>query len=279
MSFQLVLLAAGRGERFGGPKQFEPVGPHDEVLPHYAWKFAKSAGCDALILVTHSDLVPIAQDRFLNSIPDRDRVKLVFQNQEAPQPDAATGWSGPPHGTGTALICALNSSTGPWIVANADDFYGEKGFQEAGELLHRLSEAAPFGAVLYELDRVVPQEGAVSRGLAKIAPDGLLIGITETHGIHREGARILDRDCNEIDPKTPTSMNLWVLSQWGGQSFLAGLGRFLKKNKPPTEFGIPQTIAECMIVEGTSAIAVVTNSDWIGLTRREDLPEVRARLS
>lgn len=278
MQFQLVLLAAGRGERFGGPKQFEPVGPQDEVLPHYAWNHAKSAGCEALVLVSHSDLVPLAEERFLNSISDRDKVQLVYQNHAAPQPDPATAWNAPPHGTGTALICALNASEGPWIVANADDYYGAQGFFEAGALLEKLSDESPFGAVLYELDRVVPQEGTVSRGLANIDPDGVLISITETHGIHREGKTIVDRDGAILSPNIPTSMNLWVLSKSGGKSFQSGLRRFLQTNKPPTEFGIPQTIADCMAVERTNAIAVVTSSDWIGLTRREDLPEVRARL-
>ena len=47
----LLVLAAGRGSRFGGPKQLEPLGPRGEFLSDYALRDAERAGATRAVFV------------------------------------------------------------------------------------------------------------------------------------------------------------------------------------------------------------------------------------
>ena len=58
MSKTLVVMAAGAGSRFGGPKQTTPIGPHGEWLPEYAVFDAKRAGFDRVVFITREELEP-----------------------------------------------------------------------------------------------------------------------------------------------------------------------------------------------------------------------------
>src|SRR5579862_9175414 len=52
----LVIMAAGAGSRFGGPKQLEPVGPHGERLFEYALFDARRSGFDRAVLIIREEL-------------------------------------------------------------------------------------------------------------------------------------------------------------------------------------------------------------------------------
>ena len=53
----LVIMAAGRGSRFGGGiKQLEPVGPGGEIIMDYSIHDALEAGFDRIVFVIRHDL-------------------------------------------------------------------------------------------------------------------------------------------------------------------------------------------------------------------------------
>src|SRR5437660_6383654 len=53
----LVLLAAGMGSRFGGPKQIAAIGPGGSALIDYAARDAVAAGFGRLVLIVRSEII------------------------------------------------------------------------------------------------------------------------------------------------------------------------------------------------------------------------------
>ncbi len=56
MALTLVVMAAGLGTRFGGPKQLAPVGPSGETLLDYAIYDATRAGFTRAVVVIREEL-------------------------------------------------------------------------------------------------------------------------------------------------------------------------------------------------------------------------------
>ena len=55
MKSALIVLLAGRGMRFGGPKQLEPVGPNGECIAELSVRDAALAGFTGAILVVREE--------------------------------------------------------------------------------------------------------------------------------------------------------------------------------------------------------------------------------
>jgi len=53
---KLLILAAGLGSRFGGPKQLAAVGPDGESLPEYNIFDARRAGFSGIVLLIRRDM-------------------------------------------------------------------------------------------------------------------------------------------------------------------------------------------------------------------------------
>ena len=109
----LVVLAAGVGSRFGGPKQLSPIGPSGEVLLDYAIYDAMRAGFAGAVLVIRKEL----------AAPLREHVSEVtggvvpVQYVEQPVPEGRAK----PWGTGHAVLAARDAVAGHFAVCNADD--------------------------------------------------------------------------------------------------------------------------------------------------------------
>ena len=73
MSLSLVILAAGIGSRYGGPKQIDRVGPGGATLLDYAAFDARRAGFDRVVLVVRegmeADVRDAVGDRIARHVP------------------------------------------------------------------------------------------------------------------------------------------------------------------------------------------------------------------
>ena len=126
----LVILAAGIGSRFGGGiKQLAPVGPSGEIIMDYSIHDAIEAGFDKVVFIIRRDIEEdfrrIIGDRIEKLIP----VEYAFQDIN----DLPEGFSVPegrtkPWGTGQAVLAARDVIKEPFVVINADDYYGKNGF-------------------------------------------------------------------------------------------------------------------------------------------------------
>ena len=126
MPMTLVVMAAGRGSRFGGMKQVAGIGPAGEALFDYAvYDAMRSDFDDAVFVVSEESRGPV-EAHVQGGCGRHMDVHYVLQQ--------APGRS-KPFGTGHALLCACSEVGGAFGVVNADDFYGGESFGLLGPVL------------------------------------------------------------------------------------------------------------------------------------------------
>jgi dTDP-glucose pyrophosphorylase len=277
MGWSLVVLAAGKGSRFGGPKQLAPVGPHDEPLLALTLQDAIAAGCTRCVVVTR----PEHQEQLSSVLSNQSTsVDFVFQDQtDLPKPVEVC--RGKPWGTAHAVWSARAAIHEPFVVVNADDFYGRDSLRKAGQAATQLTQGRAH-LVAYRLENTLSDSGGVSRATCELKGDAL-VGLHETHNIRREDAGIFgQREGSDFRllPETLVSINLWSLPHAAFSMLEEEFLDFLDKaDLERDEFGLPQTIGS-LIKTGRLQVTVSISGDrWMGMTYAEDLPEMRRLLT
>lgn len=282
MSRTLVIMAAGAGSRFGGPKQTTPVGPGQEWLPDYALFDAKRAGFDRAVCIIRAELEPEFRrlaDRAAGAMP----VTWVPQRiDDLPAGFTAAGRS-KPWGTGHAVLAVRDVVRTPFAVMNADDFYGAEAYRlgaRAADLAGATGEAS---VIAMRLDRTLSPYGPVKRGWCQTR-DGRVTHLEEVMGISREGGRLVAAGRHAgvaFDGSELVSMNFWVFPPSIFAMFGAKFETFLRAHgdEPGEEFLLPEVVNE-LIAEGRLTVrAEEAPGPWFGLTFQEDKAEVMAGLA
>lgn len=282
----LLIMAAGMGSRFGGLKQITPVGPHGEMIIDYSTYDAVQAGFGKIVFVIKKEI----EDTFRRTIGDRlaARIPVEYAYQELDRlPQGYTVPSGrvKPWGTGHAVLCSLDKLTGPFMVINADDFYGRDSYRLMAEFLtastpadgkHHLAMAG------YVLDNTLTDNGYVSRGICTVDENGYLMDLTErTHIERRQGKVAYTEDdgasWQELAPDCPVSMNCWGFPAGAAASFEKGFQDFLdqpQKDPLKAEFYLPAAV-DRMVADGSADVKVLRTADrWYGMTYTADREQV-----
>ena len=146
MKKTLVILAAGIGSRYGGGvKQLESVGANGETIIDYSIHDAIVAGFNKIIFIIRHDI----EDDFRNVIGDRIErvckpldVEVAYAFQELSDvPISVPEGRSKPWGTGHAILACDGLIDEPFVVINADDYYGKHGFKVASEFLETGGDA------------------------------------------------------------------------------------------------------------------------------------------
>ena len=124
MSLSLVVLAAGVGSRYGGPKQIDRVGPGGATLLDYAAFDGRRAGFDRVVLVVREGMEAEVREAVGDRIARHVPVAYAVQGSALPAGFAPPPGRTKPWGTGHATLAAAPLLDGPFAVINADDFYG-----------------------------------------------------------------------------------------------------------------------------------------------------------
>jgi NDP-sugar pyrophosphorylase family protein len=276
MAPTLLVLAAGKGSRFGGLKQIEPVGPSGETLLDYAVYDAARAGFARVVFVIRREFEDAFRSAVTAKYSGRVGIGFVFQSMD----DVPEGCRVPvgrekPWGTGHAVWCARRAVDGPFAVINADDFYGASSFGLLAGFL-RTADASRFAMVGFRLDHTLSENGSVSRGVCR-ENGGVLLSITEETEIARgdvgPGRRFSG---DEV-----VSMNCWGFTPalFGGLE--KGLRAFLGARgfDPKAEWYIPEAISG-LILGGEASVEVLPSEDqWFGITFRDDRERVASTIA
>lgn len=285
--WELVVMAAGVGSRFGGLKQLEPVGPGGEALLDYSVFDAVRAGAQRVVVVLRREMEAEFHERLGRRWASRVEVNFAFQELDDVPPGACVpAGRSKPWGTGHAVLAARRSVRAPLVVINADDFYGADGFGLLAAFLAGGSPAAPgrYALVAYRLAHTLSEHGAVSRGVCRVDGAGRLAGIDERERVarRRDGSLWSDGPGEplELSPAALVSMNLWGFGQdvfaHLEERFAAFLGEL--GGKAGAEFYLPAAVT-ALIEAGLATVTVLpTPSPWFGLTHREDAAPVRRHL-
>src|SRR5213076_1059473 len=168
----LVILAAGVGSRYGGPKQIEPVGPAGATLLDYSIFDARRAGFGTVVVVTRPELAT-AFDRIEATVAIQRLDDIPAGPAGLTMPPARTK----PWGTGHAVLAAASAVSGPFAVVNADDFYGRDAFTRATEFLgagQGSETPGTFAIIAYPLRDTLSAAGGVNRAVCRADGDGWL---------------------------------------------------------------------------------------------------------
>lgn len=280
----LVIMAAGIGSRFGGGiKQLEPVGPNGEIIMDYSIRDAIEAGFDKVVFVIRKDLEKdfkeVIGDRIEKQIP----VEYAFQELDDIPQEFQEKFQGrtKPWGTGQAILACRGKVTEPFLVINADDFYGKEAYVEAYQYLKEKKEASgkePICMVGFVLNNTLSENGGVTRGVCEVDENGHLTNIVETHNIIRKGEKAEAEDgAKELELDVPVSMNMWGLQPEFLDILEKGFHEFLETTKADdlkAEYLLP-TIIGGLLKEGRAEVTVLNSKDkWFGVTYKEDKESV-----
>lgn len=283
----LLILAAGLGSRYGGVKQIEPIGKHNEILSDYSIYDAMLAGFDKVVFIIRSDIEKDFCERLFNHIAMHIKAEYVFQDIN----DLPKGFSVPdgrvkPWGTVHAILSAKRVLNEPFCVVNADDFYGGEAYYKMAEFFKTLKkdDRHKYALVSYKLASTLSDQGTVSRGICEIDNDGMITNINERLKIGRRGDKIgysLDgEDFHEIDADADASMNFSGFTPDIIPLFEERFVDFLKKNGNDTKAELQFAIAlnDLLKDKKISIKKLSSNDKWLGFTYPEDKPVVRAEL-
>ncbi len=287
---ELVLLAAGLSTRFGRPKQLEPVGPGGESLVAYTVVDALRAGFSRVVLVTNPESPELEsglRDHLETVLAPGLPLAWVHQRLDAlPAGHAVPAGRTRPWGTAQALLAAAPLLTGPFGVANADDWYGPEALVALAEALPR---TGPDEGVLvtWRMADTLSRHGGVSRGVVNVSGNRVT-GVTEVLDVRadpRRGGRLVGRTVAgrtlEVAPDARASMNLWGLPAAALEALARDFRRFLEVHGAEVDAEFPLSSAlDALVADGRLTLeALPEGRRWFGITFAPDRDVVRARLA
>lgn len=279
----LVIMAAGIGSRFGGGiKQLEPVGPNGEIIMDYSIHDALEAGFNKVVFIIRRDLEKDFKEIIGNRIEKITEVAYAFQELDAlPEGYAVPEGRTKPWGTGQAVLAVKGIVKEPFVVINADDYYGKEGFVKVHDYMvsDMNLEADVYDMCMsgFILSNTLSENGAVTRGVCQLNEDGTLRDVTETYEIERCGTGLAASDEQgnpvAVSGEQHVSMNMWGLPSSFLDELEAGFPEFLNNIKDgdiKAEYLLPRIIDK-LIKTGKARVAVLETRDkWFGVTYKED---------
>ncbi len=283
----LVIMAAGIGSRFGkGIKQLAKVGPSGEIIMDYSIHDALEAGFNKVVFIIRKDIEEEFRQVIGNRIEKITQVEYVYQDiQDLPEGFTCPAERTKPWGTGHAVLAAKKVINEPFVVINADDYYGKEAFVKIHEYLvedREKTDKMDICMAGFILENTLSDNGGVTRGICALDEQKKLIGITETYNIQKteDGPAVVDEETGEttaLDEKTLVSMNMWGLTPEFLEVLESGFRKFLAETKPEElkkEYLLP-FVVDTMIKEGKAQVAVLKTHDaWFGVTYQEDKEKV-----
>ena len=279
----LVIMAAGMGSRFGGPKQTTPVDEYGHFLLHYSLFDAYRAGFRKVVFVVKEETAEEFRESVGPAVAAAFDVRYAYQKLDTlPEgytvPDGRTK----PWGTAHAVLCAAPEIDGPFAVINSDDYYGIEAYRLLYDFLAVPRPERSYAMVGFRLRNTVTANGSVSRGVCT-ERGGMLESITERTHIEKRGDDAAFTEDGEhftpLSGDTTVSMNFWGFTPRILDELAAEFPRFLQEsvsvNPLKAEFYLP-TVANNQLAANRATVSVLhTDESWHGVTYREDLASVQ----
>ena len=258
MNKTLLIMAAGMGSRFkGGIKQLCEIGPNGETILELNLNDALKVGFNKFVFIIRKELEDILKEK-VNKYPN-----IYFCYQEIDSSRTK------PWGTGEAILKAKDIINEPFVVINADDYYGVDAFSKAYDYLE---ENNNYGAVLYKIENTLSKYGEVNRGVCEIN-DNKLVSIEETKHISLKDNNVVS--INKILNNSYVSMNFWIIKEDIFNILESKFNEFKNdfENKD-NEFLFPDVIKD-LINNGKIVNVLISNEPCIGITYMEDVKEFK----
>lgn len=277
----LLILAAGMASRYGSMKQIDGFGPNGETIIDYSIYDAIKAGFGKVVFIIKEEFLDNFKSIFDAKLEGKIETDYVFQNFDLKQFGIEEEiYREKPWGTAHAILSGRNAVKEPFCVINADDYYGFDAFQKMVHFLTTEVNDSTYSIVGYQIGKTLSDFGSVSRGVCRTNDAGYLEDITERTQVYKKGEAIVYEEGGvefPLEYDTPVSMNFWgftpAVFQLTEEMFKAFA--LENKDKPKAEFFIP-LIGENLVKTNKASFKVIpTDSQWFGVTYKEDKPFVQ----
>ena len=267
----------------------EAVGPNGEIIMDYSIYDAMAAGFDKVVFVIRRDLEKDFKEIIGNRIEKVIEVAYAYQELGDIPSKFRNKLEGrtKPWGTGQAILCCKEAVQEPFLVINADDYYGKEAYETAYRYLTAEREQTgtmDMCMVGFVLKNTLSEYGTVTRGVCKVSEDHMLTEIEETYGICRRGElAVAEKDGQEsvLDLDSPVSMNMWGLPAEFIGILESGFAEFLDslpEDDKKAEYLLPKIIGK-LLQAGEVRVKVLESRDkWFGVTYKEDKEAVVAAI-
>ena len=278
----LVIMAAGMGSRFGGLKQIEPVGPNGEFIIDYSIYDAIKAGFNKVVFIIKEENYEIFRETIGKRIEGKVKVEYVFQNyNHVPNDIKLPETRVKPLGTGDAILFCKDVVNEPFIIINADDFYGSDAYQKAMDFIKKNKDEKNYGLVGYKIGNTLTNNGSVKRGVCQTVGKSLVKLIESSCEKKYDAVLATPLDGSDsfyVTEDTTVSMNMFV--------FYPNLFKYLEddineffydKNTDleKAEFLIPDVVFKHIKNNDITCEVIENHSVWKGITYKEDLAELK----
>ncbi len=268
----LLLMAAGKGSRYGKLKQFDGLGPNEEFLMEFSIYDALEVGFDHIVVITQKSNVDFLREHLESRLPSDIKIDVLAQElNDLPMGITAGEGREKPWGTAHAVWTARAVIEQPFVVINADDYYGKKAYEKAAAFIDN-NQNGTYGLVAYTLSDTLSDFGSVSRGVCE--QDGKkLTSVVERIKIEKQQDQIVDTDSGiKFSGDELVSMNFWVCHPSIFSVIEEELRTFIEagENLEKGEVYLPFVIQD-MLQSGTTQVEVIpSESHWFGVTYADD---------
>ncbi len=281
----LIVLAATMGNKYGGLKQLEGIGPNGETILDYSIYDAVKAGFTRIVFVISRYFEEEFKLQVTKKYEGLVQVDYVYQevdmvSEHLRNPKRSLLW-----GSAHAVLMGQNVVNEPFGVINAVNFYQRESFELLYKhLLELKSDDNQCFLVAYRLYNVLPENASVMRGICDITEGGELVSVIDRHGVERvSGNPVCVNELGKTEPldvNSFVSMNMWGFTPAIFTHLATAFDRFIRENGMDLKqhFSIPDFI-NGMIRDGLHVRAYETDARWMGLVSPEDRSQVILRIN
>ena len=282
----LIVLAATMGNKYGGLKQLEGIGPNGETILDFSVFDAIRAGFNRIVFVISKHFDEEFKKLVSGKYEHLVDVRYVYQDVESLPIEKRNPKRTALFGSVRAVLMGKDWIDGPFGVINAVNFYQKESFQLLHDHLLTLKEADYDSVnICYRLANVLAESGGVTRGICEMDDEGYLISVTDRLCVERIGGIPMYpnqvHQWESLDENSLVSMNMWGFMpdvfegmQTAFDDFLDKLGMDMKAH-----YSIPDYVNQ-KIAEGNMKVKVQeTNAKWMGLVSHDDKIQVLLRIN
>lgn len=273
----LLIVAGGLGTRYKGLKQVDGILDNQSPLLEYSIYDALQVGFNKIVIIINR-FIPESYIERLENISKTHHFELiwVYQDMDRYVPEGYDYSSREkPWGTGHAVLCAKEYIQEPFVMINADDFYGKETYQLVSkELDSQNVSTSQFELIAYPLATTLSDNGTVARGICTIDSDHFLIKVEEQTSIRKEHNTIVYTEAGqdiEVAPDTLVSMNYFVFHPILFEALEKYFHDFIQSDpQPKQEFYIPTAVQKMNEEKGIKILVKTSPSQWLGMTYAGD---------
>ena len=278
----LLLMAAGRGSRYGKLKQFDDLGPNGEFLMEFSIYDALANGFDHIVVITQKSNVEFLKEHLEDRLPKDVRLDVLAQElSDLPQGLSYEGPRPKPWGTAHAVWTARGVIDNPFVVINADDYYGQDAYRHAARFIKESDSEHPFALVAYTLRDTLSEYGSVSRGVCEQEGDQLKAVVERTKLIQNENA-VIDEDSGlSFTGDELVSMNYWICDPLIFEHIAEAIENYFETTEEleSGEVYLPFVIQDMLQAGAVEVGVLAANSQWFGVTYSDDKEKAVAALN